>query len=73
MRAAIGWLDTWALSKGVKDSECAHQWVNHYLNGETGPAMTAKNGYGNTTNESPDWITPTSWCGSVRLRTSTAG
>ena len=49
----IGWLDTWALSKGVKDSECAHQWVNHYLNGETGPAMTAKNGYGNTTNESP--------------------
>ena len=49
----IGWLDTWALSKGVKDSECAHQWVNHYLNGHTGPTMTEKNGYGNTTDESP--------------------
>ncbi len=49
----IGWLDTWALSKGVQDSACAHQWVNHYLDGVTGPAMTAKNGYGNTTNESP--------------------
>ena len=49
----IGWLDTWALSKGVQDSECAHQWVNHYLNGHTGPTMTEKNGYGNTTDESP--------------------
>ena len=49
----IGWLDTWALSKGVKDPECAHQWVNHYLNGHTGPTMTEKNGYGNTTDESP--------------------
>ena len=49
----IGWLDTWALSKGVKDSECAHQWVNHYLDGVTGPTMTEKNGYGNTTDESP--------------------
>ncbi len=48
----IGWLDTWALSRGVQDSACAHQWVNHYLNGETGPTMTATNGYGNTTNES---------------------
>lgn len=49
----IGWLDTWALSKGVEDSDCAHQWVNHYLNGHTGPTMTEKNGYGNTTDESP--------------------
>ncbi len=50
----IGWLDTWALSKGVQDTECAHKWVNHYLNGVTGPTMTEINGYGNTTNESPE-------------------
>ncbi len=50
----IGWLDTWALSKGVQDSDCAHKWVNHYLDGITGPTMTTINGYGNTTNESPD-------------------
>ena len=49
----IGWLDTWALSKGVEDSECAHQWMNHYLNGQTGPTMTELKGYGNTTDESP--------------------
>ncbi len=49
----IGWLDTWALSKGVEDSDCAHQWVNHYLDGATGPKMTELNGYGNTTEESP--------------------
>ena len=50
----IGWLDTWALSKGVKDSDCAHKWVNHYLNGVTGPVMTDLKGYGNTTNDSPE-------------------
>ena len=49
----IGWLDTWALSRGVEDSDCTHKWVNHYLNGMTGPQMTEKNGYGNTTDESP--------------------
>ncbi|MDE0524665.1 MAG: extracellular solute-binding protein [Boseongicola sp.] len=49
----IGWLDTWALSKGVQDAECAHKWANHYLNGDTGPIMTELKGYGNTTDESP--------------------
>ena len=49
----IGWLDTWAMSKGVGDSDCAHQWINHYLNGKTGPIMTELKGYGNTTDESP--------------------
>lgn len=49
----IGWLDTWALSKGVQDTECVHKWVNHYLNGDTGPTMTELKGYGNTTDESP--------------------
>ncbi len=49
----IGWLDTWALSKGVQDADCVHKWVNHYLNGHTGPTMTDLKGYGNTTDESP--------------------
>jgi putative spermidine/putrescine transport system substrate-binding protein/spermidine/putrescine transport system substrate-binding protein len=48
----IGWLDTWAMSKGVQDSDCAHAWVNHYLETETGATMTALKGYGNTTSES---------------------
>lgn len=49
----IGWLDTWAMSKGVKDRDCVHKWVNHFLNGTTGPVMTDLKGYGNTTDESP--------------------
>lgn len=48
----IGWLDTWALSSGVADAECAHQWVNMFLDGSTGPAITAAHGYGNTTQAS---------------------
>jgi putative spermidine/putrescine transport system substrate-binding protein/spermidine/putrescine transport system substrate-binding protein len=48
----IGWLDTWALSAGAKDLDCAHAYVNFYLNGETGPMMTELKGYGNTTSES---------------------
>ena len=49
----IGWLDTWAMSKGVEDKDCTHKWINHYLNETTGPTMTDLKGYGNTTAESP--------------------
>ncbi|MDJ0685501.1 MAG: extracellular solute-binding protein [Alphaproteobacteria bacterium] len=48
----IGWLDTWALSKGAQDTDCAHAYVNYYLNGTVGPTMTELKGYGNTTSES---------------------
>jgi len=47
----IGWLDTWAMSKGVQDVECAQAWVNYFLTPEVGQMMTAKYGYGNTTSE----------------------
>lgn len=48
----IGWLDTWAMSKGAQNVQCAHQWANYFLGGEVGPAMSAAHGYGNTTAES---------------------
>ncbi|MFN0114268.1 MAG: PotD/PotF family extracellular solute-binding protein [Paracoccaceae bacterium] len=48
---AVGWLDCWELSVGVKDSELAHAWINTCLDAATGKAMTEKLGYGNTTND----------------------
>lgn len=48
----IGWLDTWALSKGAQDLDCAHAYVDWHLREETGAKMTELKGYGNTTSES---------------------
>ncbi|UCH24945.1 MAG: extracellular solute-binding protein [Trueperaceae bacterium] len=47
----IGWLDTWAMSKGVQDVECAQAWVDFFLRPELGTDMSVKYGYGNTTAE----------------------
>ena len=47
----IGWLDTWALSKGAQDLECAHAWANFFLQPWVGALMTKKYGYGNTTSK----------------------
>jgi putative spermidine/putrescine transport system substrate-binding protein/spermidine/putrescine transport system substrate-binding protein len=47
---AVGWLDCWELSAGVKDSDLAHAWINACLEKSTGKVLTEKLGYGNTTN-----------------------
>jgi putative spermidine/putrescine transport system substrate-binding protein/spermidine/putrescine transport system substrate-binding protein len=47
----VGWLDTLALSKGAKDPELAHAWVNFFLDKSVGERVSAKYGYGNTTSE----------------------
>ena len=48
---AVGWLDTWALSVGAKDVECAHAWADYMLRPEVGTALNAIYGYGPTTVE----------------------
>jgi putative spermidine/putrescine transport system substrate-binding protein/spermidine/putrescine transport system substrate-binding protein len=48
----VGWLDTWAMSKGVKDSDCAHAWMDYFLQPWVGKLLTEKYGYGNTTSKS---------------------
>jgi putative spermidine/putrescine transport system substrate-binding protein/spermidine/putrescine transport system substrate-binding protein len=48
----IGWLDTWALSKGAQDPELAHDWVDFFLDRSVGERLSAKYGYGNTTSQS---------------------
>ena len=47
---AVGWLDCWELSAGVKDSELAHAWVNACMDTAVGKTLTEKLNYGNTTN-----------------------
>jgi putative spermidine/putrescine transport system substrate-binding protein len=47
----IGWLDTWALSKGARDPELAHAWVNFFLDRSVGERVSQKYGYRNTTSE----------------------
>jgi putative spermidine/putrescine transport system substrate-binding protein/spermidine/putrescine transport system substrate-binding protein len=47
---AVGWLDCWELSAGVKDKDLAHAWINACLEKSTGKVLTEKLGYGNTTN-----------------------
>ena len=46
---AVGWLDTWALSAGAENIDCAHQWVNYVLRPEIGAKLNEIYGYGPTT------------------------
>ncbi|MFL5332093.1 MAG: extracellular solute-binding protein [Geminicoccaceae bacterium] len=46
---AIGWLDCWNVSKGCKDQDLAHAWINLMLSPELGGYITKTYGYGNTT------------------------
>ncbi len=36
---AVGWLDTWAMSVGAKDMECAHAWADYMLRPEVGTEL----------------------------------
>jgi spermidine/putrescine-binding protein len=47
---AVGWLDCWELSAGVKDADLAHAWINACLQQSVGKVLTEKLNYGNTTN-----------------------
>jgi putative spermidine/putrescine transport system substrate-binding protein len=62
----MGWVDTWAMTKGVKDKDLAHAWVNFFLSKEISSGMTARHRYGNTVDTSGDldyadkliWLVP---------------
>ncbi len=46
---AIGWIDCWAISVGVRDSDLAHAWIDAMLDRKVGTYISEKTGYGNTT------------------------
>jgi putative spermidine/putrescine transport system substrate-binding protein len=45
---ALAWLDTWALTSGVRDKDLAEQWVNFVLQKKISKALSDRNGFGNT-------------------------
>lgn len=51
MEGGVGWLDCWAMSKGVQNTDLAHAWVDFFLDKSVGQRVSETYGYGNTTSE----------------------
>ena len=51
---ALAWLDTWAMTSGVKDQALAEKWVNFLLQKKIGQALSDRQGFGNTVVPSPN-------------------
>ena len=45
---ALAWLDTWAMTSGVRDKQLAEQWVNFVLQKKIGQQLSDRTGFGNT-------------------------
>ena len=45
---ALAWLDTWAMTSGVKNKELAEKWVNFVLQKKIGEQLSQRTGFGNT-------------------------
>ena len=45
---ALAWLDTWAMTSGVRDKDLAEAWVNFVLQKKIGQQLSDRNGFGNT-------------------------
>lgn len=45
---ALAWLDTWAMTSGVKNKELAEKWVDFTLKKEISGALSERQGFGNT-------------------------
>jgi len=50
---ALAWLDTWAMTSGVKNKELAEKWVNFVLQKKISGALSERQGFGNTVVEFP--------------------
>ena len=48
VEGAIAWLDTWALTSGVRDKELAESWINFVLQKKIGEQLSQRTGFGNT-------------------------
>jgi len=45
---ALAWLDTWAMTSGVRDKDLAESWVNFVLQTKIGQQLSERTGFGNT-------------------------
>lgn len=44
---ALAWLDTWALTSGVRDKDLAEAWINFVLQKKIGAQLSERTGFGN--------------------------
>jgi putative spermidine/putrescine transport system substrate-binding protein len=52
---ASGWIDVWAMTKGVQNEELALAWLNFVLEKKISSELTTRFNLGNTVTESPDF------------------
>ncbi len=52
---ASGWIDVWAMTKGVQNEELALAWINFVYEKHISPELTKRFSLGNTVTESPDF------------------
>ena len=45
---ALAWLDNWAMTSGVRDTDAAQKWVNFVLQKKIGEQLSERQGFGNT-------------------------
>ena len=50
----LAWLDTWAMTSGVRDKELAQKWINFVLQKRIGAELSQRSGFGNTVVPSPN-------------------
>ncbi len=50
---ALAWLDTWALTSGVKDKALAEQWINFVLQKDKSAQLSERTGFGNAVVPTP--------------------
>lgn len=51
---ALAWLDTWTITRGVRNKALAEAWINYLLEEKPGEVLSTRQGLGITTSTSPD-------------------
>lgn len=48
---ALAWLDNWVISKGARDMDAAHKWINFMISKKIGSELSKRTGFGNSVTE----------------------
>ncbi|HEY8595413.1 MAG TPA: ABC transporter substrate-binding protein [Devosiaceae bacterium] len=48
---ALAWLDNWVISKGARDLDAAHKWINFMISEKVSSELSQRTGFGNSVTE----------------------
>lgn len=48
---ALAWLDNWVISKGARDLDAAHKWINFMISKKVSSELSQRTGFGNSVTE----------------------